>query len=182
MSNNSLNITIFLIGFMGVGKSHYGRLLAKSLNLKFLDTDCVIEENEKSSILDIFQQKGESYFRNLENNLIQSGLPNAPCVVACGGGLPLQEGNMGLLKSKGVVIALFASDKTILERTNRNKKRPLLNVPNPMEVISGMLTERVPKYLEADICISTDDRSPSDVVKAILRAYSEYCKKLNEAN
>ncbi len=182
MSNNSFNITIFLIGFMGVGKSHYGRLLAKSLNFKFLDTDCVIEKNEKSSILDIFQQKGEPYFRDLENDLIRSGLPNDPCVVACGGGLPLQEGNMGLLKSKGVVIGLFASNETILERTNRNKKRPLLNVPNPKQAIRDMLTERVPKYLEADISISTDDRSPSDVVKAIVRSYSKYCSKLDEAN
>jgi shikimate kinase len=78
---------------------------------------------------------------------------------------------MDVLKSKGVVIALFASEETILERTSRNQSRPLLNVDNPREKISQMMAERVPKYLEADACIATDDRMVAEIMQHIIRSY-----------
>lgn len=162
---------LYLIGFMGVGKSHFGRMVADALNYQFFDTDHEIENNEETSIPGIFNNHGEAHFRKLERNLIESGLPNEACVIACGGGIGSQEGMMDVLKSKGVVIALFASEETILERTSRNQSRPLLNVDNPREKISQMMAERVPKYLEADACIATDDRMVAEIMQHIIRSY-----------
>jgi shikimate kinase len=162
---------LYLIGFMGVGKSHFGRIVSEALNFQFFDTDHVIENNEQTSISEIFKYQGEETFRKLERVLIESGLPNEACVIACGGGLATQEGMIDLLKSKGVVIALFASKETILERTSRNKNRPLLDVDNPEKRISEMMDERMPKYLGADASISTDGRTITDIMHHIIRTY-----------
>ena len=162
---------LYLIGFMGVGKSHFGRIVSDALNYQFFDTDHVIENNEKTSISDIFKYQGENYFRKLERNLIESGLPSEASVVACGGGLATQKGMMELLKSKGVVISLFASKETIFERTSRNGNRPLLNVDNPEETISQMMDERSPIYLGADASISTESRTITDIMHHIVRSY-----------
>ena len=162
---------LYLIGFMGVGKSHFARMVSESLNYKFFDTDHLIEKNEQATISEIFKNQGEMYFRKLERDLIVSGLPDEACVVSCGGGLPIQDGMMNLLRTKGVVISLFASKETILERTRTNKKRPLLNVDNPEEQIGQMMSLRAPKYLEADASIATDGRMPADIMNHIIRAY-----------
>ena len=105
---------LYLIGFMGVGKSHFGRLVSEALSYQFFDTDHVIENNEQTTISEIFKNQGEECFRKLERDLIESGLPNEACVVACGGGLAIQEGMMSVLKTKGVVISLFASKETMV--------------------------------------------------------------------
>ena len=162
---------LYLIGFMGVGKSHFGRLVSEALSYQFFDTDHVIENNEQTTISEIFNNQGEECFRKLERDLIESGLPNEACVVACGGGLAIQEGMMNVLKTKGVVISLFASKETILERTSTNKNRPLLNVVNPEEQIDHMMNARAPKYLEADASIATDGRMPADIMNHIIRTY-----------
>lgn len=162
---------LYLIGFMGVGKSYFGRMVSDALNYQFFDTDHEIENNEGITIPEIFNSHGEAYFRKLERDLIESGLPSEACVIACGGGLALQEGIMDFLKSKGVVIALFASEETIIERTSRNKNRPLLDVDDPREKISQMMAERAPKYLEADACIATDGRMVADIMQHIIRSY-----------
>lgn len=168
---------LYLIGFMGVGKSHFGRIVSDALNYQFFDTDHVIENKEETTISEIFKYQGEDYFRKLERDLIESGLPSEASVVACGGGLATQDGMMDILKSKGVVIALFASKETILERTSRNKNRPLLDVDNPEERISQMMDERAPKYLGADASIATDGRVISDIMHHIIRTY----KTINKA-
>ena len=165
---------LYLIGFMAVGKSHLGRLVADSLGFKFLDTDQMIEEQLGRTILEIFESEGESKFRSLEKTLITSGLPDTASVISCGGGLPIPEGMMHLLKSKGVVLALFASVNSILERTARNSNRPLLQVDNPEEEIRNLLDERTPVYLDADVSILTDERSTSEIVSSIIRAYHKH--------
>lgn len=162
---------LYLIGFMGVGKSHFGRLVSDALNYQFVDTDHVIESNENARIPEIFDNHGEAHFRQLERELIESGLPSEGCVVACGGGLAAQDGMIDILKSKGVVVALFASKETIIERTSKNKNRPLLAVDNPDEVISRMMEERTPKYLEADASITTDGRMSAEILSHIIRDY-----------
>ena len=162
---------LYLIGFMGVGKSHFGRQVSEALRYQFFDTDRIIENNEQTKIPEIFKNQGEEYFRKLERDLIESGLPNEACVVACGGGLAVQQGMMNILKIKGVVISLFASKETILERTSTNKNRPLLNVNNREKQISLMMNERAPKYLEADASIVVDGRIPADITNNIIRTY-----------
>lgn len=166
---------LYLIGFMAVGKSHLGRLVADALGFRFIDTDQIIEEKAGRTISEIFDSEGESQFRAMEKALIATGLPEYACVVSCGGGLPVAEGMMELLKSKGVVVALFASVNSILERTARTDNRPLLQVSNPEEKIRDLLNVRTPIYLDSDVSISTDERSTSEIVNSIIRAYKQHC-------
>ena len=112
---------------MGVGKSAFGRRAARELGLRFIDSDHQIEKEQGKKIPEIFANEGESHFRILEHQFIEYGHPETGCVVSCGGGLVVEPGMKELLKQKGVVICLFASAESIIERTSRNKGRPLLN-------------------------------------------------------
>jgi shikimate kinase len=168
-SQNSPNL--YIIGFMGTGKSRISRRVAKKLNLQFFDVDDEIEKAEGRPIKDIFADQGESYFRQLERDYIESGHPPTGCIIACGGGLPCREGMMELLKKKGIVLCLHASVDTILDRTSRNDNRPLLNVENPKERIENLLDERTPYYAQAHASILTDHRSIPEVVDSALRSY-----------
>ena len=162
---------IYLIGFMGVGKSAVGRALARSLHMQFLDSDWAIEQKAGMPITEIFKTEGEAAFRTREREFIESGHPEEGVVVSCGGGLPVQPGMSDLLKSKGVVICLFASPETIVSRTVGNPKRPLLNVENPEERIRSLMEERDPVYMNTGIGISTEGRGIAEVVKSIVRIY-----------
>lgn len=164
---------LYLVGFMGVGKSHFGRLVAKELDFQFVDSDHEICKKENSSIPEIFEKYGEAYFRKLEYSFIESGHPNSGCVVACGGGMVVQDGMMDVLKSKGVVVALFASKEEIFERIQKNKNRPLLNVENPQETIENLLEERSSIYLESDVSIATQGRNFQEVSNSIIRSYKK---------
>lgn len=155
---------LYLVGFMGTGKSTVGRQLAQKLDMTYLDSDHVIEENEGLSVAQIFEQQGEARFRQLEREFVEQGHPAQGCIVSCGGGLVVQPGMMELLRGKGLVVSLFASIDTILERTGRNRNRPLLNVENPHERIKKLLAEREPIYLSAGASFTTDHRPLSDVI------------------
>lgn len=117
--------TIFLIGMMGSGKSTLGAQLATALELPFLDTDAAIEKMEGRSIEQIFEQEGEVYFRECEQQLLQQ-LPAEACVVACGGGLPCFYNNLELLKSKGIVVYLDAAAEQLFQRIKGDELRPKL--------------------------------------------------------
>ena len=156
---------------MGVGKSAIGKRVALELKYKFLDSDAVIEERVGKSIPKIFATEGESSFREYEKEFINSGHPNEGCVISCGGGLVLQEGMQQQLKEKGVVICLFASIETILQRTSRNKNRPLLNVDDPEARIRQLFAERESTYLSSGTCITTENRSMTDIIRHIIRTY-----------
>ena len=127
---------------MGVGKSALGRKAARELGMRFIDSDHQIEKEQGKKIPGIFADEGESYFRNLERQFIESGHPEVGCVVSCGGGLVVEPGMKELLKEKGVVICLFASAESIIERTSRNKNRPLLNVDDPAAKVRALLEGR----------------------------------------
>jgi len=166
-------INIYLIGFMGVGKSAVGRALAQELGYRFVDSDACIETQEGCAINDIFKNQGEAAFRSMERKFIEEGHPDRGCVVSCGGGLVIPEGMSELLMSKGVVICLFADEKTILERTSRTQKRPLLAVEDPMLKIHQLLKERLPVYRATGTGICTENRSIREVAAHILRVYEE---------
>lgn len=167
---------LYLIGFMGVGKSHFARLVAKELECDFIDSDQEISKQEQCSIPEIFEKYGESYFRDLERTFVESVHPEGACVIACGGGLAVQEGMMELLKSKGFVVALFASEESIIGRTGKNKNRPLLNVENPEDRIKRLLDVRTPIYLQSDLSISTEGRTETEVTQSIIRAYKKHLR------
>ena len=162
---------LYLVGFMGVGKSAVGSRLARELNYSFFDSDEVIEKRVGKTIPEIFAEYGEAVFRSYELEFIESGHPEEGCVVSCGGGLVVQEGMSERLKSKGVVICLFASVESIVRRTRRNNNRPLLNVDDPEARIRELFAAREQIYMNAGICISTEGRSISEVVKHVLRTY-----------
>jgi shikimate kinase len=169
--SQSTKPNLYLVGFMGVGKSAIGRRVARELGYKFIDTDDCIEKQVGKKIPIIFASEGEASFRRYERAFIESGHPAEGCVVSCGGGLVVQNGMPELLKSKGVVVCLFASVKSILERTSRNSNRPLLNVPNPQARIRELLAEREPIYMNSGACITTDGRTIPEVVRHLLRTY-----------
>lgn len=167
---------IYLIGFMGVGKSAVGRSVARALRMDFIDSDWAIEQEAGKPISKIFADEGEAAFRKMERTFIESGHKEHGQVVSCGGGLPIQPGMADLLLQKGVVICLFAQPETIVSRTVGNPKRPLLNVENPEDRVRELMQEREPIYMNTGIGISTEGRTIADVVGNILRVYRRECR------
>lgn len=175
MNNKKPNL--YIVGFMGVGKSAIGRKVARELGYRFIDSDHMIEKKAGKKIPEIFETEGEAAFRRMEREFVETGHPGLACVVSCGGGLVVQEGMSDLLKSKGVVICLFASPECIIERTGRNNKRPLLNVENPEQRVRKLLAEREPIYMNSGACITTEGRSMTEVVKHMVRCYRASAKE-----
>lgn len=151
---------IFLIGFMGSGKTHWGKVLAEKLGVPFLDLDLFIEENEGKSIAEIFAESGENGFRVLEReNLLRlAALP--PTVVATGGGTPCFFNNMGWMKKHGSTIYLKTPPEILFERLkNEREQRPLLKNLSEAELkdfIQNRLKEREPFYRQADFVLENE--------------------------
>jgi shikimate kinase len=162
---------LYLVGFMGVGKSAIGRRVAREMGMRFIDSDHQIEKEQGKQIPEIFASEGEGRFRELERQFIESGHPDTGCVVSCGGGLVVQAGMKELLKQKGLVICLFASAESIIERTSRNQNRPLLNVADPAAKVRALLAEREPIYMDSGACITTEGRTIPEVVQHLMRTY-----------
>ncbi len=161
---------IVLTGFMGSGKTTVGRNLENKLNIRLLDTDKLIVEAENTSINDIFANKGEPYFRQLETAIVNKLISqNTKAVISTGGGLPITEGNGELLKKLGYVVFLRAKEDTIVKRLARDTERPLLAGGNLDEKTHQLLEYRTPIYEKfADIIVDTDDKSPSEIADEIL--------------
>lgn len=164
---------------MGVGKSSIGRRVARELGYQFIDSDQQIEKEQGARITEIFAAHGETYFRKLERQFIEDGHPDSGCVISCGGGLVIQDGMKEVLRAKGVVICLFASIESILERTRRNKNRPLLDVDDQEAEIKMLLKEREPIYMSCGASISTDQRSLSDVTRHLVHTYKSNARAHN---
>lgn len=156
-------MTFFLIGFMGSGKTHWGKIWASVYGFKFMDLDEEIELTEGKLIADIFEQKGEKYFRILEATVLRSCIGLTNTIVACGGGTPCYEENMQWMNEQGITIYLSATSPEILQRVlTEQEKRPLLKNMNPVELlffIEQKLTERAPFYNAAKSILSTADLS-----------------------
>jgi shikimate kinase len=162
---------LYLVGFMGTGKTSVGRAVAMRLGFRFLDSDHEIERQQGRTVTQIFADEGEAAFRALEREFIERGHPPAQQVVACGGGLVVPPGMAELLKTKGVVICLHASPETIHRRTQSSRHRPLLDVPDPLARIRELLAAREPAYRRAGTVLLTDGRTQSDIVAHVLRAH-----------
>ena len=167
MENSHINV--YLVGFMGTGKSTVGKRLAKVMGYQFIDSDEYIEKKENKTIEQIFAENGEAFFRSLERDFVVSGHPKEGCVVSCGGGLITQEGMIGILKKRGLVIALVASATVIYERVKNHSHRPLLRGEDPLGIIKKLLAERNQYYAKIPNQIITDSRSLPDIVGQIKR-------------
>jgi len=165
------NVNLYLVGFMGTGKTTTGRAVAAKLGYQALDSDYEIERLAGKPVSRIFAEEGEAAFRARERRFIESGHPDRAVVVACGGGLVVQPGMLALLQTKGVVICLHASIDTIIRRTAQNQSRPLLNVENPEERIRRLFAEREGIYKRAGTVILTDFRPQHEMVMHVVRTY-----------
>jgi shikimate kinase len=160
---------IILIGFMGTGKTTIGRLLANRLGRPFFDSDKKIEYENNMTVPEIFTVYGEMYFRQKERAVIAKLSRYNNVVIGTGGGVVLSTESMSRLKRNGVIIALTASIKTILERTGRRNNRPLLgNTEQREQMIRKLLTERIELYQEADYSVDTTNHSPQQVITEIM--------------
>lgn len=160
---------IVLTGFMGTGKTSVGRALCKKLGYRFVDTDDLIEEHEGSPISLIFKNKGEEYFRALEEETVREVSLDSDVVIATGGGVIKNRKNLQNLGRRGIIIWLKSSPEIILRRVmTEGGKRPLLDVKEPLEEINRLLTERLPLYEQADLAVDTDYITPQETAEEII--------------
>ena len=160
---------LYLIGFMGVGKTTIGKQIAALNKVVFIDTDSQIEKETSKSIKEIFETDGEIAFRKLETDTIRS--IDRKAIIACGGGLTAHNNNIEYLKHKGTVIYLKASTETLIKRLEKNKnKRPLISKlthDKLLEFIRKILKEREETYKQADYTIETDNKTVKEVLREI---------------
>ncbi|KAE9540420.1 shikimate kinase AroK [Ursidibacter maritimus] len=160
---------IFLIGPMGAGKSTIGRQLAQMLNMDFLDSDSVIEERSGADIDWIFDIEGEAGFRKREERIINELTQSQGLVLSTGGGSVLSKDNRNALSARGIVVYLETSIDKQFERTQRDKKRPLLQTEDPYQVLQELAKIRNPLYEEiADITLQTDEQAAKVVATQII--------------
>lgn len=152
---------IFLVGFMGCGKSYIGRNLAPLLHFDYIDMDKYIEEKEGISIAQIFEQKGEAYFRQLEKEFIENLDTEQNLVISTGGGVPCFFNNMEIMNNKGLTIYLNRSKDTVIERLIKGQhKRPLLSGLNPEQLgdfYEEKLSDRKPFYEKSQLHVGDAD-------------------------
>jgi shikimate kinase len=160
-----LHANVVLTGFMGTGKTTVGRLLAERLGFEFVDTDAIIEERH-GPIGEIFAERGEDAFREIERDLARELADRHHLVISTGGRMMLDPANAEALARNGRVFCLVASPDEIHRRVVDDPsriERPLLSVPDPLARIVELLAEREPHYRHFPQ-LSTDDRSPESIV------------------
>lgn len=159
---------IYLIGFMGTGKSTVAGALAKKLGAQCVEMDRMIEDRQQMAITEIFEKYGEEYFRDLETELLRSFAKEEHLVVSCGGGSVLREENVLLMKAKGEVVLLVASPETIYERVKGCTNRPVLNEHMSVEYIRELMGKRSARYeAAADIHVETDEKCVEEICAEI---------------
>ena len=160
---------IYLIGYMGSGKTTLGNKLSKLLQLPFLDTDFEIEKKEKKSISNIFKDNGEAYFRMLETEFLTEIKHDA--IVACGGGIPMHNNNMSIINTKGISLYLKASADYLANRLkNKKKHRPLIyNIANNEleDYIYKELQKRDPFYTLSHHTININNKTENNLLREI---------------
>ena len=158
----------YLIGMMGSGKSSVGKLLANKLQFSIIDIDKEIEKDEKLSIKEIFEKKGENYFREIESKYLLRKRNSA--VVSCGGGIVLNKKNREFLKTSGYTIYLKSSIPTLEKRLLNENSRPLLSNDNFKETLINIYSKRKTLYTSAaNTTIITDRRSVKEVCELIIK-------------
>lgn len=169
---------IFLIGFMGCGKSTNARYLAKMTDVEQMEMDQKIVKDQGMAITEIFAKFGEPYFRDLETELLRSMKDMEPMVVSCGGGAVLREENVALMKECGTIVFLTATPEAIYDRVKHSTDRPVLNGNMNVEYIAELMEKRQPKYeAAADLVISTDMKNVREICEEILERMNRLRRK-----
>ncbi|MBF7096442.1 shikimate kinase [Alkalibacter mobilis] len=155
---------VYLIGFMGSGKSTVAEYLSRSLNLKKYEMDELIVAREKMSIAKIFELHGEKYFRDRETEVLAELQNKDRAVVSCGGGVVLRDENVEMMKEHGKIVLLQANPETIYERVKDSDERPVLNDNMNVGFIKELMEKRSARYLDsADVVVETDGKMISEI-------------------
>ena len=151
---------LFLIGFMGVGKSSIAARLGQLLGVPAREMDDYIEEKVGLSIPEIFDQRGEAFFREVES---------ATVAISCGGGVPMRQENVDCMRACGVIVLLTATPETIFQRVRHNENRPLLKGNMNVEYIAQLMEQRRERYEAAADCrVSTDGKTVEEICREIV--------------
>lgn len=165
---------VVLVGLMGVGKTTVGRKLANLLHRDFVDADEAIVEAAQLSIPEIFEQFGESYFRDGERRVIARLIEEGHGVIATGGGAFVDPSTRALILDKAIAVWIDADIDTLVERTARRNTRPLLKNGNPKEILARLAAERAPFYAEAPIRVMSENGPHADTARAIIEAIDQW--------
>ncbi|MFC1617434.1 shikimate kinase [Candidatus Margulisiibacteriota bacterium] len=170
MSKNN----IILIGFMGSGKSAIGKALKNISGFQLVDTDTLLEQRLKTTINDIFETKGEPFFREQETVTLESIQNIEKSIISTGGGIVLKPKNTAILKELGKVFWLNVSAETVLKRVQEDNNRPLLASPNRFQIITDLLAKRHNNYKNAsDYEIDTNYKNIEEISKEIWKIYNQ---------
>jgi len=162
---------IFLIGFMGAGKSTISDYLKTVFAMDIIEMDQIIAERAGMSISDIFETYGEQYFRDCETNLLIEMQSRTNVVISCGGGTPMRECNVVEMKKNGRVVLLTAKPETILDRVKDSHDRPLIENNKTVPFIADLMSKRREKYeAAADIIIETDGKSELEICEELIHS------------
>lgn len=169
-----LDFNIFLIGFMGVGKSTVSKALQRMFAMDVVEMDEIIAKRNGMSISEIFELHGEEYFRNEETELLRESREKKNMIVSCGGGVPMRQVNVDEMKKSGKVVLLTANPETILEHVKHSHDRPLLENNKNVDYIAELMEKRREAYeAAADIVIATDGKSVYDICEEIITKVNE---------
>ena len=160
---------IYLIGFMGTGKSTVGKLIAQRLGMDYMDTDSMVEAKAGMTVSQIFEDFDEEAFRKLETEILKEVTERKNLIVSTGGGIVVTKGNMELMKKKGKLVTLMASPELIYERIKDDRGRPLLEVDSPLDEIKRLIYERAPFYINADFIVETSELTAEEAAEEIIR-------------
>ena len=168
-------MNIFIVGPMGSGKSTVGKIISSELFLTFLDTDEEIETRTGASIDWIFDLEGEEGFRKRESKILDEMVKKNSIVLSTGGGIILSEHNRELLSSRGSVFYLETPIEIQLERTSKDKDRPLLKEGDPGKILKTLHQERQALYENvADHIVKTENKSSQEVASEIIKLIKNY--------
>ena len=165
---------IYLIGYMGCGKSTVGRKISRFANLQFVDTDSMVEQREGATVADIITYQGEEYFRAVERAVLEDTAQVESAVISTGGGLPVWGDNMEQMRGLGVTVYLRRSPKNIISRLSPygRQKRPKIRGMNDeqlLEFMTAHMAEREPIYSQADVVLDCDKMADNEVIDTILQ-------------
>ncbi len=162
---------VFLVGFMGCGKSYWGAIWAAENGLHFYDLDEMIVEKERRSIQDIFEQEGEDYFRKTESEVLKETNNLQNSIIACGGGTACFFDNIAWMKEQGVVVFINENVEKIIDNLKNEKQiRPLLfnlSETEKLSFVKQKLSERMPFYLQSEIVLASNDINEAAFMKII---------------
>lgn len=180
MENLSNQKPLMLLGMMGCGKSHIGRVLSEKRGMRFADMDALIEDQEGASVADIFDAKGEAYFRDLESALLMDLVRQNDVVISSGGGVVLSDANREVIRDHAFSVWIKSDIDVLFNRLKSDTTRPLLRSDNLRERLAELIDKRSMLYSVADIHIDNNengDEAVLNVVEAIIAAYKEHVLK-----